>query len=87
MNNVFDISEDTKIGEIFDLKGSTYKRETDKEKLDKGAAGKDLDFLKTRKCIELNQAPGEQNILEIIENDASFLEKNKIIDYSLLVGI
>ena len=45
MNNVFDISEDTKIAEIFDLKGSTYKRLTKKDKIDKGAAGKDLNFL------------------------------------------
>ena len=45
MNNVFDISEDTKIEEIFDLKGSTYKRLTEPGKLERGAAGKDLNFL------------------------------------------
>ncbi len=46
MNNVFLLDSTQVIQKMFDLKGSTYKRETTEKKMEKGAAGKDLNFTK-----------------------------------------
>ena len=85
MNNVFHNGTNPIAPEsIFDLKGSTYKRRTSKEKLDKNAAGKDLNFLdiiRDKKLnIEIRKAKLDK-LLETIKADSIFLSENNIIDY------
>lgn len=80
MNSLFNTN--CEIHQKFDLKGSTYGRKTEAG-ADKSIARKDLDFAsklrigKERKKIVVSQ----------IEQDLEFLQRLKIIDYSLLVGI
>ena len=47
---------------------------------------KDLDFINIDEKIELNLAD-RQSIITSLTNDAHFFMKNRIIDYSLLMGI
>lgn len=85
MNNVFHNGTNPIAPEsIFDLKGSTYKRRTSKEKLDKNAAGKDLNFLDIIRDKKLNieiQKAKLDKLLETIKADSIFLSENNIIDY------
>lgn len=83
MSNVFD--RHYEIHMKFDLKGSTYKRETTRWE-DGSVARKDTDFINCSVKIELDAGKGHR-LLEIISSDARFLENNRIMDYSLLVGI
>ena len=60
---------------IFDLKGSTFKRETMVGKYSKSETLKDTDFLKLKFNVDLP----EQNlkeVLEIIDLDVQFLKEN-----------
>lgn len=74
------------ISKRFDLKGSTKgRRASSKEKL-KGSAAvlKDLDFLETELKVE---NPLAEDVKKAIEKDVAFMERNKLIDYSMMVGL
>lgn len=45
MNNIFDSVNQKDLTEIYDLKGSTYKRKVKEEELKKGFPMKDLDIM------------------------------------------
>lgn len=85
MNNVFHNGQNPITPEtIFDLKGSTYKRRTDEEKLRLKAAGKDLNFLDMIDQGTVNIKIKRQKlaeILKIIDQDSMFLAECNIIDY------
>ena len=86
MNNVFDLSNPEKIKNIYDLKGSTFKRFTKPVDVNKGASKKDLNFVNEKKKLKLSEFT-KQNLLLQIEKDTKFLAEKNIIDYSLLIGI
>ena len=80
MGNTFNTS--LEIQRKYDLKGSTYGRTTDPS-ADLSVARKDLDFKdKVRVGNERRKA-----ILEQVRSDVDLLNRIKIIDYSLLLGI
>lgn len=81
MNNIF--NSQLEIHKRYDLKGSTHKRYITSS--DPSLARKDLDFLRLEKFIELD-INDVKELKEIIKNDCEFFDKNKIIDYSLLIG-
>ncbi|KAG2383268.1 hypothetical protein C9374_004605 [Naegleria lovaniensis] len=85
MNNVFDTT--TYVAERYDLKGSTIGREaSEKERKRETPVLKDLDFLKREKKLAIG--PQMKNVfLHQLQLDAEWLEKMKIMDYSLLVGV
>ncbi|KAG4958954.1 hypothetical protein AAZX31_13G067500 [Glycine max] len=69
----------------FDLKGSSHGRTTDKPE-------EDIDETTTLKDLDLNfvfrvQRNWFHELIKQIERDCEFLEAEKIMDYSLLVGI
>ncbi|XP_051123780.1 phosphatidylinositol 4-phosphate 5-kinase 1-like [Andrographis paniculata] len=69
----------------FDLKGSSHGRMTDKPE-------KDIDETTTLKDLDLNyvfrvQSNWFQDLMKQIDHDCEFLERERIMDYSLLVGI
>ena len=82
MKNLF--QKISKLNFIYDLKGSLYKRitklENSKEPL------KDLNFLENNEKIKLSKK-NARKLKNQIQNDVNFLERNNIIDYSLLLGI
>ncbi|KAJ3165157.1 Phosphatidylinositol-4-phosphate 5-kinase [Irineochytrium annulatum] len=85
MGNVFPPNKD--IHETYDLKGSTVGRLlTDEEmKANPLAVMKDLNWIQRGRKLHLG--PGKKRIfMEQIERDVAFLERMKIMDYSLLVG-
>lgn len=95
MNNIF--SKNRIVHERYDLKGSTYKRETfhpgvlpeyDIEFKNKEItlAMKDLDFLRRKKSLNVTGAQKDL-ILKTIEKDSVLFKELNIIDYSLLVGV
>lgn len=88
MNNVFQTTK--KIDLRYDLKGSTYGRQTVKDKsgiiVDRSVALKDLDFLQKKDIFKVGHENREK-IVNILRQDAQFFADNNIIDYSLLVGI
>ncbi len=53
MNNVFNLENPEKIQSIYDLKGSSYKRKTPEENIDKGQAKKDLNFIAENQTISI----------------------------------
>ena len=69
----------------YDLKGSTYGRETDPSE-DPSVARKDLDFNRSGMKIKLGHERSLK-FLDILKRDSEFFAENKIIDYSLLLGI
>ncbi|CAG9322188.1 unnamed protein product [Blepharisma stoltei] len=69
----------------YDLKGSTYGRETNPEE-DYTVARKDLDFTRSQMKIKLGSMMREE-FLRQVTLDCEFFEHMEIIDYSLLVGI
>ena len=71
---------------IFDLKGSTFKRETMIGKFSKSETLKDIDFLKMKVHVNLSEEDLKK-INESIELDVKFLKENKLMDYSILLGI
>ncbi|GMH31345.1 hypothetical protein Nepgr_033188 [Nepenthes gracilis] len=69
----------------FDLKGSSYGRTTEKLKVD-------IDETTTLKDLDLNfvfrlQTSCYQELIKQIERDCEFLQGERIMDYSLLVGV
>ena len=86
MNNLFPPHRD--IHQMFDLKGSTIGRDFKEEELEKNprATLKDLNWL--RRNLGLEIGPAKKNIfLEQMRRDVALLQRLKIMDYSLLVGI
>lgn len=88
MNNIFQTTK--KIDLRYDLKGSTYGRQTIKDKngimVDRTVSLKDLDFLAKKDVFKVG-SENRAKILEILRQDAQFFADNNIIDYSLLVGV
>jgi len=85
MKNVF--SPKHRVQTKYDLKGSTVQRDaSDKEKKKDLPTFKDNDFVKANIKLHLDQNVREE-FLTKLKNDAEFLAKLKLMDYSLLVGI
>jgi 1-phosphatidylinositol-4-phosphate 5-kinase len=86
MNNLFPPHRD--IHKTFDLKGSTVGRDFKEEDLEKNprATLKDLNWL--RRNLHLEFGPEKKRIFfEQMERDVHLLQRLKIMDYSMLVGI
>ena len=86
MNNLFPPHRD--IHSTFDLKGSTVGRELKEEDLEKNPRStlKDLNWL--RRNYHLEFGPIKKKLfIEQMERDVALLQRLKIMDYSLLVGI
>lgn len=83
MNNVFDTN--LQIHERYDLKGSTDGRTaSEKERQRETPVFKDLDFLNAKRRIKVGPEM-KKKIMEQLKSDCAFLEKMKIMDYSLLL--
>ena len=86
MNNLFPPHRD--IHRTFDLKGSTYKRDFKEEDLEENprATLKDLNWI--RRNLHLEFGPTKKKMfIEQLQKDVAFLQRLKVMDYSLLVGI
>lgn len=86
MNNLFPPHRD--IHQMFDLKGSTIGRDFKEEDLEQNprATLKDLNWLRRNYHFEFG--PEKKKIfVEQLKNDVALLQRLKIMDYSLLVGI
>ncbi|KAK2626233.1 hypothetical protein QTJ16_004495 [Diplocarpon rosae] len=86
MNNLFPPHRD--IHKTFDLKGSTIGRDFKEEDLEKNprATLKDLNWL--RRNMHLEFGPEKKRLFfEQMEKDVHLLQRLKIMDYSMLVGI
>ncbi|KAJ7959097.1 Phosphatidylinositol 4-phosphate 5-kinase [Quillaja saponaria] len=83
MGNIF--CSEYRIHRRFDLKGSSYGRTTDKpdEEIDETTTLKDLDL----NFVFRLQGHWFQELIKQIDRDCEFLEAEKIMDYSLLVGL
>ncbi|MCJ1387946.1 Phosphatidylinositol-4-phosphate 5-kinase [Xylographa bjoerkii] len=86
MNNLFPPHRD--IHQTFDLKGSTIGRDFKEEELVKNprATLKDLNWLRRNYHLEFG-ADKKRIFIEQMKKDVALLQKLKIMDYSLLVGI
>lgn len=86
MNNLFPPHRD--IHGTYDLKGSTIGRDYDESKLASNprATLKDLNWLRRDLHLEFGPRKKEE-LLGQIEKDVALLQRLKIMDYSLLVGI
>lgn len=86
MNNLFPPHRD--IHETFDLKGSTVGRDYKEEDLGKNprATLKDLNWLRRQRHLELGLEK-KRLFLDQLHKDVQLLQKLKIMDYSLLIGI
>ncbi len=86
MNNLFPPHRD--IHQTFDLKGSTVGREYREEDLGKNprATLKDLNWLRRHQHLEMGLEK-KRLFLEQLNKDVRLLQKLKIMDYSLLIGI
>ena len=86
MNNLFPPHRD--IHQTFDLKGSTIGRDFKEEDLESNprATLKDLNWL--RRDLHLEFGPAKRQIfISQMERDVWLLQRLKIMDYSLLIGI
>ena len=86
MNNLFPPHRD--IHQTFDLKGSTIGRDLKEDLLTNNprATLKDLNWLRRDMHLEFDQRL-RQIFIEQLQRDVALLQRLKIIDYSLLVGI
>ena len=86
MNNLFPPHRD--IHQTFDLKGSTVGRDYKEEDLERNprATLKDLNWLRRGYHFEFG-GEKKQLFIQQMERDVALLQKLKIMDYSLLVGI
>ncbi|KAI9801687.1 MAG: Phosphatidylinositol-4-phosphate 5-kinase [Piccolia ochrophora] len=86
MNNLFPAHRD--LQEVFDLKGSTIGRDLKDNELLKNprAPLKDLNWLRREQHLHLGPHKKETFISQV-ERDVKLLQKLKIMDYSMLVGI
>ncbi|XP_059648165.1 phosphatidylinositol 4-phosphate 5-kinase 7-like [Cornus florida] len=81
MGNMF--CTELRIHRRFDLKGSTQGRITNKEKINESTTLKDLDL-----PYEFHMDKSlRESLFEQLSLDCKFLESQKIIDYSLLLGL
>ncbi|KAN0061157.1 Phosphatidylinositol-4-phosphate 5-kinase [Thecaphora frezii] len=86
MNNLFPPHRD--IHETYDLKGSSIGREypEDKAATKKGAVLKDLNWLRRNREIQLG--PEKRALFEAqLKSDVALLQRLRIMDYSLLIGL
>ncbi|RDW68130.1 hypothetical protein BP6252_09526 [Coleophoma cylindrospora] len=86
MNNLFPPHRD--IHQTFDLKGSTVGRDFKEENLEKNprATLKDLNWL--RRNLHLEFGPEKKRMfIEQMRRDVELMQRLKIMDYSMLVGI
>eukprot|EP00474_Spongospora_subterranea_P009263 CRZ09721.1 hypothetical protein [Spongospora subterranea] len=75
------------IHEVYDIKGSTLGRKaTEAEKCQETPVLKDVDFIDNNQVINIGPKNGSI-FLRQLQDDAKFLKKLKIMDYSLLLGI
>ncbi|KAK1361903.1 Phosphatidylinositol 4-phosphate 5-kinase [Heracleum sosnowskyi] len=83
MGNLF--CSEYRIHRRFDLKGSSHGRTTDKpeDEIDETTTLKDLDL----NYVFRLQQNWYQDMIKQIDRDCEFLEAEKIMDYSLLVGL
>lgn len=86
MNNLFPPHRD--IHRTFDLKGSTIGRDFKEEDLEKNprATLKDLNWLRRNLHLEFGPTKKEAFVRQM-QRDVALLQKLKIMDYSMLVGI
>ena len=86
MNNLFPPHRD--IHQTFDLKGSTVGRDYREEELEKNprATLKDLNWLRRKRHLELGLTK-KQLFMEQLQRDVRLMQKLKIMDYSLLIGV
>jgi len=86
MNNLFPPHRD--IHQTFDLKGSTVGRDYKEEDLAKNprATLKDLNWLRRHEHLELGLEK-KRLFLEQLNKDVRLLQRLRIMDYSLLIGI
>ncbi|KAI0973574.1 hypothetical protein F4678DRAFT_470851 [Xylaria arbuscula] len=86
MNNLFPPHKD--IHTTFDLKGSTIGRDYKEEDLEKNprATLKDLNWLRRKRHLELGLQK-RQLFLQQLQRDVKLMQKLKIMDYSLLIGM
>lgn len=86
MNNLFPPHRD--IHQTFDLKGSTIGRDFKEEFLEQNprATLKDLNWLRRNYHFEFG-ADKKQVFIDQMKRDVALLQRLKIMDYSLLVGI
>ncbi|KAK5132950.1 hypothetical protein LTR08_008313 [Meristemomyces frigidus] len=86
MNNLFPPHRD--IHRTFDLKGSTIGRDFREEDLEKNprATLKDLNWLRRNLHLEFGPTKKEAFVAQM-QRDVALLQRLKIMDYSLLVGI
>ncbi|CAF0781836.1 unnamed protein product [Adineta ricciae] len=85
MRNV--LSTKYKIHYKYDVKGSTVdRRATDKEKSNPCPTLKDIDFVESKRTIDLG--PEQKRVfMERLKRDVKFLVSQHKMDYSLLIGI
>ncbi|SPO35736.1 related to phosphatidylinositol-4-phosphate 5-kinase [Pseudozyma flocculosa] len=86
MNNLFPPHRD--IHETYDLKGSSIGRDYPEEKVatKKGAVMKDLNWLRRNREIQLG--PEKRALFEAqLKSDVALLQRLRIMDYSLLIGL
>lgn len=84
MKNV--LSAHLTMTEVYDLKGSTFERHADHSELEKEVPIlKDNDFLD--RSVKLDLGTHRESFVEQLERDVNFLSKEKLMDYSLLLGI
>jgi hypothetical protein len=85
MNNLFfDVNQIVFPDRVFDLKGSTYKREVKCGGMNFNVPGKDLDFIRFQRRHNLVFKIEENKRRELISNlyqDSMFLANHNIIDY------
>lgn len=86
MNNLFPPHRD--IHRTFDLKGSTIGRDFKEEDLEKNprATLKDLNWLRRNLHLEFGPTKKDAFVTQM-QRDVALLQKLKIMDYSMLVGI
>ena len=86
MNNLFPPHRD--IHQTFDLKGSTVGRDYKEEDLEKNprATLKDLNWLRRKRHLELGMQK-KKLFMEQLQRDVKLMQKLKIMDYSLLIGV
>uniref|UniRef100_A0A1D1XZ40 1-phosphatidylinositol-4-phosphate 5-kinase n=1 Tax=Anthurium amnicola TaxID=1678845 RepID=A0A1D1XZ40_9ARAE len=81
MGNMF--CTELRIHRRYDLKGSWLGRSTDKVEIDENTTLKDLDL----DCCFYLEPSWRDDLLKQIETDSRFLETQRIMDYSLLLGV
>ena len=89
MAHTLRIKRQDRVERIFDLKGSTVKREVKvSKKTPRTKTLKDVDFLKLRKKEPINLIEIDRTfIIRQLQKDTEFLRSVNIMDYSLLLAV